>query len=110
MDYPQIKHVYQINHDENLRELEQQAEITFLDDNHIDKDILRSKRDFNFNLEVDSDGDEHEISAEAIGNLFRSNDGKTRLDGTVGYSQKFGSAESGNPRVNGKLNLQIAYK
>lgn len=92
-----------------MRDLEQQAEITFLEDNHINRDILRSKRDFDFNFEVDSDGEEHEISAEAIGNIFRSENGKTSVDGSAGYHQKFGSAETGNPKFNGKLNFKVLY-
>lgn len=74
--------------------------------------LLRNRRDFDF--EVGANHDQTggtEITAETIANLWKSKDGKTLIDGSATYSQRFGGFDQGNGNANygGKLKLKRIY-
>ncbi|XP_052860039.1 uncharacterized protein LOC128267272 isoform X1 [Anopheles cruzii] len=84
------------------------------DDSRVSPDFWlkhRFKRQFSLNFgATHEDGYGTDVNAEALANLWRSQSGNTKVDGSATYTQHFGGvAGDGKARISGLLTFSHNY-
>lgn len=75
-------------------------------------ETIRVKRQIDLTLSAEHDDkeDDTELALEAIANLYRSEDGKTQIDGSARVVHRSNSFQNGNNRYSGSIHIHHDYR
>lgn len=76
------------------------------------KELQRRTRQFDLTVSADHDDKDEatDLALEAIANLWRSDDGKTEIEGSAKVLHHSNSLQSGNTRYSASLHLHHDYR